>query len=100
MDVVDLLVSTNYTFKPKTGTERGSSLSNFLVDLKLLPYSWMSVNADATYVHSGARDTVNYNRFSNVNYDFNINLGEERSFAVGQRYQLKGGNDFTYRFRM
>ena len=99
VDVVDLLVSTNYAFKPKTGTKRGSSLSNFLVDLKLLPYSWMSVNADATYVHSGSRDSVNYNRFSNVNYDLNFNLGEERSFAVGQRYQLKGGNDFTYQLR-
>ncbi|MDP3732155.1 MAG: LPS export ABC transporter periplasmic protein LptC [Candidatus Omnitrophota bacterium] len=99
VDVVDFNVSSNYAFKPKTGTKRGSSLSDFLFQLKLLPYSWMSINADATYVHSGPRGNVKYNSFSNVNYDFNINFGEERSFAVGQRYQLKGGNEFTYNLR-
>ncbi len=95
VDVIDFLVTSNYAFKPKTG-ERGSSLSDFLFTLKLLPYSWMSINSNATYVHSGARDNVNYHHFSNVNYDFNVNLGKERSFGLGQRYQLKGGNELTF----
>jgi len=95
LDLVDLNVSTSYAFKPKTG-ERGSSLSDFLFELKLLPYSWMSINADATYKHSGARSGASYNHFSNVNYDLNFNFGEERKFTVGQRYQLKGGNQITY----
>ena len=96
VDLLDLNVTNTYTFKPKTGAKRGSSLSDFLFTLKLLPYSWMSINSDATYVHSGARDSVNYHHFSNANYDFNINLGPERSFGIGQRYQLKGGNEMTY----
>ena len=96
VDFLDFNVSNSYAFKPKTGDKRGSSLSDFLFDLKLLPYSWMSINADATYKHSGARSGASYNRLSNVNYDLNFNLGEERSFGVGQRYQLKGGNELTF----
>lgn len=99
VDLADFIVSNNYAFKPKSGAKRGSSLSDFLFQLKLLPYSWMSINADATYVHSGVRDGLNYNRFSNVNYDLAFHWGEERTFAVGQRYQLKGGNEFTYDLR-
>jgi hypothetical protein len=97
VDLLDLNVSSSYIFKPKGDsiTKSGSSLSDFLFKLKLLPYSWMSINSDATYVHSGACDSVNYNHFSNANYDLNFSLGEERSFGVGQRYQLKGGNQIT-----
>jgi len=95
VDLLDLDVTTRYAFKPKTGDKRGSSLSDFLFTLKLLPYSWMSINSDATYVHSGARDSVNYNRFANANYDLSFSLGEERSVGIGQRYQLKGGNQIT-----
>ncbi|PIP21163.1 MAG: hypothetical protein COX40_00865 [Candidatus Omnitrophica bacterium CG23_combo_of_CG06-09_8_20_14_all_40_11] len=98
VDLLDLNVSSSYIFKPKGDsiTKSGSSLSDFLFQLKLLPYSWISINSDATYVHSGARDSANYHHFSNANYDLNFNLGEERSFDVGQRYQLKGGNEITY----
>jgi hypothetical protein len=96
VDLVDLLVTSNYNFKPKTGAKKGSSLSDFFFQLKVIPYSWMSINADATYVHSGPRDDPKYNHFSNANYDVSIGLGKERSFSVGQRYQLKGGNEITY----
>ncbi len=99
VDLLDLNITNTYAFKPKTGTKRGSSLSDFLFTLKLLPYSWMTINSDATYVHSGARDNVNYHHFSNVNYDLNFNFGEDRSFAVGQRYQFKGGNELTYNLK-
>lgn len=94
VDLVDFLVTSAYNFKPKTG-ERGSSLSDLLFQLKLIPYSWMSINSDATYVHSGARDNVNYNRFSNANIDIGISFGEDRTISIGQRYQLKGGNQIT-----
>ncbi|MFH1888528.1 MAG: LPS export ABC transporter periplasmic protein LptC [Candidatus Omnitrophota bacterium] len=96
VDIANLDLTTSYSLKPKSGTKRGSSLSDFLIKLELLPYSWMSIYSDATYVHSGPRDNVNYNRFANVNYGLNFNFGEERSFSVGQRYQLKGGNEITY----
>jgi len=96
VDFLDFNVSSSYAFKPKTGAKRGSSLSDFLFDLKLVPYSWMRIDADATYKHSGGRSEAGYNHFSNANYDINFVLGEERSFGVGQRYQIKGGNEITY----
>jgi hypothetical protein len=96
VDLVDLNVTNTYTFKPKTGDKRGSSLSDFLFKLKLLPYSWMRVDADATYKHSGPRSAVSYNHFSNANYNISFDFGKERSFAFGQRYQLKGGNEITF----
>ena len=96
VDVVDLNITTNYIFKPKSGDKRGSNLSDFLFDLKLLPYSWLRVDADATYKRSGNRSDAGYNRFSNANYDIIFDLGKERSFGIGQRYQLKGGNEITY----
>ena len=96
VDFLDLNVSSSYAFKPKTGAKRGSSLSDFLFDLELLPYSWMRVDADATYKHSGARCDVGYHHFTNANYNISFNLGKERSFAVGQRYQFKGGNELTF----
>lgn len=95
VDLVDFLVTNSYNFKPKTG-ERGSSLSDFIFQLKILPYSWMSFNTDATYKHSGSRSDTNYNRFTNVNYDINFNLGSGRSFGLGQRYTRKGSNEITY----
>jgi len=96
VDLVDFLTTTSYNFKPKTGEKRGSSLSDFYFQLKILPYSWMSINGDATYTHSGPRDSKNYNHFSNANYDFNIYLAQERTFGFGQRYQLSGGNELTF----
>jgi hypothetical protein len=96
VDLVDFLVTNSYTFKPKTGTKRGSSLSDFIFKLKVLPYSWMSFNTDATYTHSGARSGANYNRFTNVNSDINFNFGNGRSFGLGQRYTRKGSNQITY----
>lgn len=96
VDLVDFLVTSSYIIKPKTGEKRGSNLSDFLFNLKLLPYSWLRVEMDATYKHSGNRSDVGYNRFTNVNYDFYFNLGHERTIGIGQRYQLKGGNELTH----
>jgi hypothetical protein len=96
VDLLDLNVTNTYTFKPKTGTKRGSSLSDFLFTLKLLPYSWMRVDANTTYKHSGPRSDVGYNHFTNANYNISFDFGKERLFAFGQRYQFKGGNEITY----
>ncbi len=96
VDLLDFLITSNYAFKPKTGAKRGSSFSDFLFQLKLLPYSWMRIDSDATYTHSVPRDTVSYNRFSNANYSLTFDIGKGRSFSLGQRYQLKGGNEMTY----
>jgi len=43
VDFVDLRIASSYAFKPKTGVKRGSSLSDFLFELKILPYSWLRI---------------------------------------------------------
>jgi lipopolysaccharide assembly outer membrane protein LptD (OstA) len=95
IDLVDFNATTSYAIKPKTEDKRGSSLSDFLFELKLLPYSWLRIDADTTYKHTD-RYSANYRHFSNINYDINFDFGKERSFAVGQRYLRKGGNEITY----
>jgi len=94
VDLVDFNITNTYAFKPKTG--RGSNLSDFLFKLKLLPYSWLRIEGDATYKHSGNRSDDNYKRFTNANYDIYFDFGEEKTFGVGQRYQRKGANEITY----
>ncbi len=95
VDLVNFVVSNSYTFKPKTGDKLGSNLSDFLFKLELLPYSWMRVVSDATYKHSGNRSNEGYNKFTNVNWDVSFSIGPERSLGIGQRYQIKGGNEVT-----
>jgi hypothetical protein len=96
VDLVDFRVTSVYIFKSKADTtSTGGNLSDILFDLKILPFSWLRVEADATYKHSGSRTDPLYNSFSNGNYDVVFNFGKERFFAIGQRYQKKGGNQIT-----
>jgi hypothetical protein len=124
IDFVDLNISTTYHFSPHfvygtylydengdgTGVDetdltrykkQGPSFSDFVLKYKILPYSWLRIEGDATYKHSGLEgdpDFDNYNRFSNVNYDFIFDFAPERSFGLGQRYERKGGNQITASF--
>ncbi|MFH1458517.1 MAG: LPS export ABC transporter periplasmic protein LptC [Candidatus Omnitrophota bacterium] len=95
VDLVDCLLSTSYVFKPKTGDKLGSSFSDMLFEMKLLPYSWLRIQTDTVYKHSGSRSDENYRKFIEANYDISFSLGEERSLGFGQRYQRKSGNEFT-----
>jgi hypothetical protein len=117
VDLVDFLISTDYVLDPKsgfntssdggvfynngilinTGNKLESQLSDLLFKLKVLPYSWMRFEGDATYEHSD-HDNINYNRFSLASYDFVFDLGKERSFSIGQRYERKGKNEVTFGF--
>ncbi|MBU1726125.1 MAG: hypothetical protein KJ880_00625 [Candidatus Omnitrophica bacterium] len=97
VDLLDLFVSTNYIFKPKTGPKLGSNLSDILFKWKLLPYSWLRIEGDATYYRTDPSNE-NYNHFSDINYDFSFDLGKERSLGFGQRYARKGPNSFTCGF--
>jgi lipopolysaccharide assembly outer membrane protein LptD (OstA) len=96
VDLVDFLVNTSYIFKPKAESKNGSSFSDFIFKLKLLPFSWLRLESDATYKHSGSRTDEGYNRIINANYDLVFDFGIERFIGVGQRYQRKGGNEVTY----
>ncbi len=95
VEMADFRVDTIYNLKTGSDNRRPGNLSDFLFDLRLLPYSWLIVDSDATYKHSGSRSDPNYRRFSNVNYDVNFNFAKERSVGAGQRYQRKGSNEIT-----
>jgi hypothetical protein len=123
VDLVDFLITTQYAFSPQItyGTQishyqnitfnetnfsnklkKGASFSDFLFKLKLLPYSWLRVEADATYKHSGVpgdSDYDNYNHISVVNYDINFDFDIDRSFGLGQRYVRKGQSQVTASFK-
>ncbi len=96
VDLVDSRVSSSYVFKPKAGDKLGSNLSDLLMELTLLPYSWLRFDTDVTYKHTGDRAASAYRKISNVNYDVNFTLPNERSFGLGQRYQRGGSNQITY----
>ena len=95
VDLLEARVTTNYIFKPKTADKRGSNLSDFLIDLKLLPYSWVRVEAEATYQHSSSRSDPGYKHFSEANYDISFDLGKGRSVSIGQRYVRASSNTLT-----
>lgn len=98
-ELVDFRVRTKYLNKPKQyskNSKHGSSFSDFIFDLELYPYSWLRIDGDATYKHSGLREDPNYNRFINANLDFHFNFGDERSLGIGTRYQRKGGKETIF----
>jgi hypothetical protein len=108
VDFVDLLITTDYVIDPKSGSDQNSILvntgnklksqfSDLLFKLKVLPYSWMRFESEATYEHSD-HDNVNYGSFSLANYDFIFDLGKNRTFSIGQRYERKGKNEVTLGF--
>jgi LPS-assembly protein len=106
IDFLDFLITADYVIDPKTGdnailTNTGKKLSSQLADilfkLKILPYSWMRLESDATFEHSD-RDNVNYNTFSLINYDLSFDLGRGRFLTLGQRYERKGKNEITLGF--
>ena len=106
IDFMDLLVTSEFIIDPKTGDNAylintGKKLtdqfSDVLFKLKIIPYSWVHFEADATYEHSD-HDNVNYNRFSLVNYDLSFDLWNKGKFTVGQRYERKGKDEVTLGF--
>jgi hypothetical protein len=95
VDLLDCLVSSSYLFKPKATAKRGSNLSDILINMKILPYSWMRIETDVIYNRSVSRLDPNYDKFTEVNYDVSFNLGNERSLSFGERYQRQSGNEIT-----
>ena len=84
-------LTSGYTFyqvDPTTNGKSGGDFNDFLVDMELCPYSWLRVDADATYDNPEGY-------FSTVNYSFNFDIAKERSVGFGQRYLRKGTNELT-----
>lgn len=119
-DLIGIDVGTSYCFAPRltygkryyydyrgikslvidqdNTQKQGSSFSDIFIKYKISPYSWIRLEGDTIYKHSGLKtdpDFNNYNHFSNANYDIIIDFAKERSFALGQRYERKGGNQIT-----
>jgi len=114
VDFVDFLITTNYVLAPKSGfitdaagnkfynndilIDNGNGLhsqfSSLLFKLKVLPYSWVRFEGEATLEHSDYTN-LNYNKFSLANYNLNFDLDKEHSFSIGQRYERKGKNEVT-----
>ena len=92
IDLVDFRVDNTYNFETKTAA---GSLSDFLFHIRVLPFSWMTFESDATYKHSGDRNDPNYEHFTDVNYNLSLNFAEERSLGLGQRYARGAGNELT-----
>ncbi len=108
VDFVDFLITTDYVLDPKSGLNQNgilfdpgnklhSQYSDILFRLTVLPYSWLYFYSDATLEHSDHTDP-NYNKFSLLNYSLNFDLGKNRIFSIGQRYQRKGSNEITGSF--
>ncbi|MDP2927228.1 MAG: LPS assembly protein LptD, partial [Candidatus Omnitrophota bacterium] len=114
VDFVDFLITTEYVLDPKlgdnaffttprTGEGLKDNFSDIRFNLKVLPYSWLRFESDATFEHSehglvNGDANVNYNKFSSINYDLGFDLGKERTFTIGQRYVRKGSNEVTIGF--
>jgi hypothetical protein len=96
--LLDLRANTSYKIKPKTadGDRRGSHFTDYLFELDLTPYSWMSFYGNATFKRSGDTSDVNWNNFSQFDYDMSFNFGKDRSLGIGQRYFRKNSNELTY----
>ena len=98
VDFTDFRINSSYLFKPKPAEKHGSNFSDVLFDLTFLPNSWMRFDSEVTYKHSGVRTDPNYGKLSNINNDITFNLGKDTSFGAGERYQRKGGHQFTYNY--
>ncbi|MGE5196947.1 MAG: LPS-assembly protein LptD, partial [Deltaproteobacteria bacterium] len=92
VDLLDLRLTTDYVFynrDPQTEDKNHGHLSDFLIRLKLIPYSWMRLDADAIY------DTPR-KHFTEVNPSVSFHFGKERSISFSHRYLRKGGKEMTF----
>ncbi len=86
VDFATLRMSTDYNLSE--GETVGGGFSDFLFDLELIPYSWLRLESDITY-------SPEQDNFKTINFDAYADLGQERSFGLGHRYERKGGNVLT-----
>lgn len=90
VDLVTLRLSSDYImYCKKAGISTGQDrFTDFLFDLELRPYSWLRMEADATYDHLN-------DYFKTANFDSWFDFGHQRSLGLGHRYQRSGGKEMT-----
>ncbi|HNX81402.1 MAG TPA: hypothetical protein PKL77_04590 [Candidatus Omnitrophota bacterium] len=98
VDFFNFRVNNAYYFQTGGDNKQGGQLSDFLYNLDIIPYAWMSLHGDATYKHSGEHSDSTYNKFTVFDADVNLNWGADKTFGFGQRYQRTGGNETTFSF--
>ncbi len=89
VDLAIFKTSTEYNLARQE--EVGKGFSDILFDLELLPHAWLRIESDAAY-------DPGQNGFKNINLDISAELGKDRSFGLGQRYERKGGKELTSEF--
>ena len=85
VDLLDFRINSSYSFR-SASNKSGGSLTDFLLYLDILPYSWMTFHQDATFSRTG-------NYFTQVNTDLNFNFGTERKIGIGNRYTRGGSKE-------
>jgi len=88
VDLVDFRINSSYEFKG-AGNKDGGTLTDFLLNLDILPYSWMSFHNDATFSRDG-------HHFTNVNTDLNFVFATDRTIGLGHRYLRGDSKEFTF----
>ena len=91
-EVVDFAIfKINTDYNLERNTSSGKGFADLLMDLELVPFSWLRIEQDATF-------DPKQNNFKTVNFDLSTNLGNGRSFGLGNRYERKGGKELTTEF--
>lgn len=85
VDLLDFRINNTYTFRSNSN-KSGGTLSDFLLYLDFIPYSWLSLHSDAAI-------SRNEHKFSTVNADLNFNFASERSIGIGERYVRRGSKE-------
>ena len=91
VDLARLLLSMPYDVHPKSGP--GSRFGNLMVDLEVLPYSWMRVESDATY-DTHATKAVDH-RFLSWNMDVVLSPNDRWYLGAGHRYSRNDKAELT-----
>lgn len=85
VDLLDFRINNTYTFR-SSANKSGGKLSDFLLYLDLIPYSWLSLHSDVTFSRQE-------HKFSTVNADLNFCFTAERSIGIGERYVRRGSKE-------
>jgi hypothetical protein len=90
---VDLLIlrpSTSYIMYSKADniSKAEGKFTDYLLELELIPYSWLRMEADATYDH-----LKDY--FKTVTVDSWFSFEKDRKFGIGHRYSRGSNKEMT-----
>ena len=92
VDMLDFRIDSGYTvYSVDTASDvkKHGQLSDFTLNLDLLPYSYLRLHSDAVY-------STKEKYFNQVNVDLGVSFGTERNIGLGHRYVRKGSKEMTF----